>query len=117
MHSLTFITFAVSEKIATKMFSTCPSSRSYTLIIRQDRYFSRESKSDIPCFTSIQFGSVQSFDRLGSQGDMRAEILFQSFLQEAFVSSSDVDRDVHSLMLSIHRFLCRPRRRPPSKVP
>ena len=39
-----------------------------------------------------------------------AEIFFQSFLQEALVSSSGMGRDVHCLMLSIHHFLCRPRR-------
>ena len=64
--------------------------------------------------------SVQSLHRLGRQGDMRddsAEILFQSFLQEALVSSSGMDGDVHFFLLSIQHFLCRPRRRPPSKVP
>ena len=47
-----------------------------------------------------QFSSVQSFDRLGRWGDMRddsVDILFQSFLQEAIVSSSGMGRDVHSL--------------------
>ena len=66
------------------------------------------------------FSSAQSLDRLGRQGDMTddsAEILFQSFLQEALVSSSSMSRDVHSLMLSIQHFHCRPWRRPPSKVP
>ena len=48
--------------------------------------------------------------------DDSAQILFQSFLQEALVSSSGIGRDVHFLMLSIQLFLCRPRRRPPSKV-
>ena len=38
-------------------------------------------------------------------------------LQEAFVSSSGMGRDVNSMMLSIKYFLCRSRRRPPSKVP
>ena len=50
---------------------------------------------------------VQSFDRLGRQGDMRddsAEILFQSFLQEAVENSSGMGRDVHSLMLSVQHF-------------
>ena len=31
--------------------------------------------------------------------DYSAEILFQSFLQEALVSSSGMGRDVHSLMI------------------
>ena len=63
-----------------------------------------------------QFSSVQPFDRLGRRGDTKdhsAEILFQSFLQEALVSSSGKDRDVHSLIFSIQHSLCRPRRRPP----
>ena len=67
-----------------------------------------------------KFSSVQSLDPLGHQGDMRddsAEILFQSFLQEALLSSSSMGRDAHSLMLSIQHFLCQPRHRPPSKVP
>ena len=71
-------------------------------------------------FSSVQFSSVQPLDRLGRRGDIRddsIEILFQSFLQEAFMSCSDIGRDVHSLMLSIQHFLCRPRRRPPFKVP
>ena len=48
--------------------------------------------------------------------DDSAEILFQSFLLEALVSSSGTGRDVHSLMLSIQHFLCRSRRRLFSKV-
>ena len=70
-------------------------------------------------FASVQFGSVRSLDRLGRRGDLRddsAEILFQSCLQEALVSSSGTGRDVHSLMLSIQHFLCRSRRRSPSMV-
>ena len=64
--------------------------------------------------------SVQSLDRLGRRGDTRddsKQIIFQSFLQGALVSSFGTGRDVHSLMMSIQHFLCRPRRRPPSKVP
>ena len=64
--------------------------------------------------------SVKSLGRLGHWGDMRddsAEILFQSFLQKALVSSSGMGRDVHSLTLSIQHFLCRTRRCPPSKFP
>ena len=49
--------------------------------------------------------------------DDSTQIFFQSFLQEALVSRSGMGRDVHSLMLSIQHFLCRPRRRPASKVP
>ena len=45
----------------------------------------------------------------GGEGVMRddsPEIFFQSFLQEALVSSSGMGRGVHSLMLSIQYFLC-----------
>ena len=48
--------------------------------------------------------------------DDSVEILFQSFLQEAFESSSGMGKDVHSLT-SIQHVLCRRQRRPPSKVP
>ena len=53
-------------------------------------------------FAGFSFRSVQSLDRLGRRGDMKndvAKILFQSFLQEALVSSSGMGRDVHSWML------------------
>ena len=55
----------------------------------------------------------------GGEGGGRdsAEILFQSFLQEALVSRFGKGGDVHSLMMSIKHFLCRPRCRLPSKVP
>ena len=43
--------------------------------------------------------SVQSLDRLGGIVDDSAQILFQSFLQEAHVSSSRIGKDVDSLML------------------
>ena len=36
--------------------------------------------------------------------DDQAEILFQSFVREAIVSSSGMGRDVHSLMLSVSEF-------------
>ena len=64
--------------------------------------------------------SLQSLDRLGRRGDLRddsAEILYQSFVQEALVSSSGMGRDVHSLVLSFQHFLCPPQLRPPSKAP
>ena len=47
----------------------------------------------------MQFSSVQSLGRLGRLGDKTddsAEILFQSFPLEAFVSSSGMDIHVHS---------------------
>ena len=52
-------------------------------------------------------------------GDMignSTQTVFQCFLQ-AIVSSSSMGRDVHSLRLPIQHFFCRPRRRPPSKMP
>ena len=58
------------------------------------------------------FSSVQFAVQLGCRGNMTddsAEILFQSFLQEALLSSSGMGRDVHSLMLSIQHFICLPR--------
>ena len=48
--------------------------------------------------------------------DDSAEILFKSFLQKALASSSGMGMDVHSSILSIYYFICRPRRRPPSKL-
>ena len=78
-----------------------------------------DSRSHFACwYHSYSFSSVQSLDRLGRREDMRddsAEILFQSFLREALVSSFSVGRDVPSLMLSIQHFRSRPRRRPPSQ--
>ena len=71
------------------------------------------------CYISVN-SSVQSLDRQGRRGDMRddlAEVLFQSCLQKALVSSSGMSRIVYSLMLSILHFLCRPRRSPPFRVP
>ena len=51
------------------------------------------------------FSSLQSLGRLGRLGDTRddsAEIPFQSFLQEALVSRSGMDRDVHPLFDIVH---------------
>ena len=73
---------------------------------------------DFCLFRSIHFSAVQSLDLLDRRGDMRddsAEILFQSFLQEALVGSSGMGRDVQSLKLSIKHFVCLLRLR--SKVP
>ena len=42
------------------------------------------------------FSSVQSFERLGRRGDMKddsAELLFQSLLQEAIVSSTGIRQE------------------------
>ena len=63
--------------------------------------------------------SDKTRDLLGIRADIRddsAEILLQAFLQKALASSPDMNRDVHSLVLSIQHFLYSPRRRPPSKV-
>ena len=54
------------------------------------------------------FSSIQSLDRLGLRLGMRPdsrENLFQSFLQEALVSSSGMGRNVNSSMLSNQHFL------------
>ena len=45
-----------------------------------------------------------------------AEVLFQSFLQEARVSSSGVGKDVHTLTVSIQHYRCRPWRHLASKA-
>ena len=53
----------------------------------------------------VQFISVRPPDRMDHQGDTTdesAEILFQSFLQEAFVSNSSMGGILHSLVLSTH---------------
>ena len=66
---------------------------------------------------AVQFSSVPwPFGCRGDISDDSVEITLQSVLQEALVSSSGMGRDVHSLMLSIQHFFCRPRRRPPSDV-
>ena len=78
-------------------------------------------------FSSVQFSSVQSHDRLcrswGGGGVLGGGTLeqrfffFQSFLREGVVGSSGMGKDVHSLTLFIQHFLCRPWRRPLSEVP
>ena len=60
---------------------------------------------------TVQFSPLSFWDVGGRKADS-AEILFKSFLQVALVSRSGMGRDVHSLMLSIQHFLCRPWRRP-----
>ena len=50
------------------------------------------------------FNSVQSLDQLGCWVDMKddsAQILSRSFLQEAIVSNSGMNRDAQFLTLSI----------------
>ena len=68
------------------------------------------------CFTiGVQFSPLTDWVVGRDMEDDSVEILVQSLLQEAIVSSSCMDRDVHSLILSIQHFLCRSRCRPPSK--
>ena len=53
----------------------------------------------------VQFSTVLSLDWLGHRGNMgdnSADILFQSFLQEANLSSSGMGRDVHSIFNVVH---------------
>ena len=92
-----------------------PSSRT-----KQASVFSTKACEGKRFISSVQFRPLINWV-LGGWGrdiiDDSAEILFQSSLREAIVSSSGMDRDVLSLTLSIQHFLCRPRRRPPSKVP
>ena len=68
---------------------------------------------------TFQFSSVHSqiWSSEGQTIQQRSSasfllLLLFCFLQEALVSSSGMGKDVHSLMLSIQHFLCRPRRRP-----
>ena len=51
--------------------------------------------------SSVRFSPLTDWVVVGDMRDDSAEILFQSFLQEALVSSSGMGRDVHSWMLSI----------------
>ena len=65
----------------------------------------------IPLFCSYdgeKYSSAQlsSLANLVVRGDDSADILCQSFLQKALVSTSGMGRDVHTLMLSIQHFLC-----------
>ena len=61
---------------------------------------------------------LDQFSHWGDMLDNSAEILLQSSLQEAIVSSSGMGWDVwHSLMLSIQHFLCWPSHRPPLPPP
>ena len=73
------------------------------------------------CITTIQslkwMGLRESTKWGGGEGRDSAEIVFQTFMQKAIASSSGTSMDVHSLMVSTQHFLCRPRRRPPSKIP
>ena len=60
-----------------------------------------------------QFSSVQSLDRLGRRGnttDDSAEIVFQSFLQEAFMSKSGMGRDIHPFDIVHPAFLAHHKR-------
>ena len=77
----------------------------------------RKEMSQVRPVCSVQFNPLADLIVGGSCGDDSAEIPFQSLPQEALVGNSGCGRDVHSLMLSIRDFLCRPRRRPPSRVP
>ena len=82
--------------------------------------FTPQAKKSHTRTTFLSFSSFQYLDRLGPRGDMSddsAEIILQSFLQEAIVNSSGMGREVHSLTLSIQHFLCPPWCRSPSKVP
>ena len=67
--------------------------------------------------SEVQFTPLTDWVVVGVLKDGSAVIPFQSFLRGALVSGSGTGRDVHSLMLSFQHFLCRPRRRPSSKVP
>ena len=65
----------------------------------------------------VQFSPLTNWVIGGYMREDSAEILIQSFQQEAFVSTSGIGRDVHFLMLSIQYILCQPWRPQPSNVP
>ena len=58
---------------------------------------------------SVQLSPLSDWVVGGTRGTIQKEILFESFLREALVSSSDMGRDARSSMLSIQQFICRPR--------
>ena len=60
----------------------------------------RMSINSIKYQPTEQFSSIQSLDQMGYQRGMTnesADILFQSFLQEAIMSSSGMVRDIYLL--------------------
>ena len=83
--------------------------RTYVLHCQVIIQFSSTFVSQNLCFPGpAQFKSVQSLHRLGHLGDTgddSAEILFQSCLREALVSSFGMGKDVHSLMLFVQHLL------------
>ena len=77
----------------------------------------REISEEIRCCAKVQFGWVLwTTVSLGDLTNVSAEILSQSFLRKAIVSNSGIYSAVHSFTV-IQHFLCRPRSRPPSKLP
>ena len=66
---------------------------------------------------NVQFSPLTNLGCRGGGGGGRFRRYSLPDLSVAIVNSSGIGRDVHSLMLSIMHFLCRPRRRPLSKVP
>ena len=69
---------------------------------------------------SVQFSSVPW--PIGSSGGHKGRFIIQRsspspFCKRSLWAVSVVGRELYSLMLSIQHFLCRQRRRPPSKVP
>ena len=64
----------------------------FFLIVSNTRKYQQASQ-----FSSVQFSSAQTHDRLGRRGDTRdnsAEILIQSFQQEAIAGSFDMGKDI-----------------------
>ena len=53
------------------------------------------------CSDNVQFSPLTDRVVGGDMRDCSAEILFQSFLRDALVSSSGMDRDVHSLVFGV----------------
>ena len=91
-------------------------STQYHMVVRSKACGERGGTHTGVQFSSVQINPLTDWVVGGDMGDESAEILFQSFLQEALVNSSGMGRDVHFLMMSIQHFLCQPWCHPPSKV-
>ena len=110
------------EEVTRSTWIPCDGPRSVfvvTVIVSSASLSSSTNTSRLPCWKQ----SCLILDKLCCMvityymRDDSVEILFQSLLHEALVSSSGMGRDVQPLMLSIQHFLCRPPQFPLSKVP
>ena len=68
-------------------------------------------------FSSVQTSPLTNWVVEATWPTIQQRFPSSTFLHEALVSSSGMGRDVHALIVSVQHLLCRPRRRPSSKVP